>query len=87
MDVFVAVTGSASVHGVRFGADAADEEALVWGDSVHWEVLDADEDNGGMDGREVGDEVGEQWWYSVREVGVHEANAWHSHQAQAGAQA
>ena len=86
VDVFVAVAGGAAEHGVGARADAADEEALVLGDGVDRQVLDADEDDGGVDGGQVGHEVREEGRHAVRQVRVHEADARHAHQPQAGPQ-
>ena len=85
--VFVAVADGAAVHAVGRGANAAEQDAFLLRDSRHGEVLDADEDEGGVHGGDVVDEVREDPRHALREVGVDEADAGDAGDAEIGAEA
>lgn len=87
VEVPVAVPGDAAEDAEALGADPAHQEPLARRHGVDGQVLDADEDDDGVDRRQVGDEVGEYGGHAAGQVGVDEADSGHPHQAQAGAEA
>ena len=79
----VAIADRASEHAVVARTQPANEDALVLRDGAHGKVADADEDERGVDGGEVGDDVAEDGRHALRQLRVHEPHARHSGDSQA----